>query len=364
MLKTIFDAEMSLLTPLHIGSGETLALSFDYAIHERRTWVSHQEKFASSMLDSDATRFEKLLAQTPPGQLLQADDFQEDADIFRYVMAGAPRSAQIGAAVQAQIKDVSDQPYLPGSSLKGALRTLLVRHAFAEDGARLSVTDLNRSRSWAAQRLERDLMGPNPNYDLMRALQVSDSTPGSTADLILLNVQVFSQRGSGAPIALECVRADAQFSTTLTIDEFLFSKQAAGLRFGSKRQWLANLAQIANEQAVAQIKQELTFYASRPKSRVAALYRQIHKFLTNGLPEGAFLLQVGWGGGWGSKTLGHLIPDKEREAIIQQYRLAKGTRKTGDTFPKSRRAVASGSLEDAQPMAPMGWLLVQLRERK
>jgi CRISPR-associated protein Csm5 len=364
MLKTIFDTEISLLTPLHIGNGETLALNFEYAVHDRRTWVIHQEHFAGEMLDKDATRFQRLLDLTPPGQLLQKADFREDSGNFRYVMPGVPRSAQIGAAVQSQIKDVADRPYLPGSSLKGALRTIIVRHAFAQDGRQLRVTDLNRSRSWAAQRLERNLLGRSPNYDLLRALQVSDSTPGSSTDLLMLNAQVFGQRSSGAPIALECVRADAQFSATLTIDEFLFSQQASSLHLGNKREWLVNLAQLANEQAAERIKQELTFYGSRAKSRVAGFYRQVNKLLAGGLPAGSFLLQVGWGGGWNSKTLGYLVPDNEREAIIQQYRLAKGQRKQGDAFPKSRRAVAAGPLEEARPMAPLGWLLLQLKERQ
>jgi CRISPR-associated protein Csm5 len=305
-----------------------------------------------------------MLQAVPPGQLLQAADFRPGSVLFRYVLRGVPRSAATGAAIQAQVKDVFDRPYVPGSSLKGALRTLIFRHAFAASGQKLSPAQLRRSRSWAAQDLERDLLGRDPNHDLLRALHVSD-TEAITADhLLLLNAQVFGRRSVGAPIDLECVRGDAVFRATLAIDDYLFQNEAAQreLRFGSQGEWLASLPQLAHEQATQRIRQEVAFYQARPPSRAGSFYRQLAT-LTRQMPAGSFLLQVGWGGGWDSKTLGYLVPAAEREALIDRYDLARGAHQPGQPFPASRRAIARGTGEEAQPVAPLGWLLVEMKQR-
>lgn len=365
-LKTVYTLTISTLTPLHIGNGETLARDFDYAVHDKQTWVINEDAFASQMFSEGGNRYEQLAQAVPPGQLLQPQDFQPGSTLFRYVMRGAPLAAAAGSAIQAHIKDVMDMPYLPGSSLKGSLRTVLFRHFFTQSQSKLSPTTLRNSRSWAAQDLEHQLFGRDPNHDLLRALQVSDSAPISADHLVLLNAQVFNRAKGGAPIPLECIRSDAVFTSTLTIDDYLLADQAAQKALSitpTMREALTHLPRLANEQTSHRIQQELAFYASRPKSRVAGFYRQLAG-LMNQIQGDRFLLQVGWGGGWDNKTLGYLVPDREREAIINQYRLAKGSRNPGDPFPKSRRAVAQGWGEEAQPVAPLGWLLVEMKEGK
>ncbi len=364
-LKTIYDLTASALTPLHVGSGQTLEREYDYAVFDNRTWVIDQEQVAEAFFFDEDGRYLKQLERVPPARLLKPEDFQETSPLFRYVMKGGPRSAQTGAAIQAQVKDVFDRPYLPGSSLKGALRTVIFRAAFAAADKRFSPADLRRSRSWAAQDLEQTLLGRDPNHDLLKALYAADSQAiPANENLRVLNAQVIGRRKSGAPIALECVRSDAVFHLSLTIDDYFFRADAARqLGFNrDKRDWLTRLPELANAQAAQRIRQELAFYQRRPKDRAAALYRQLAG-LVNKLPPHTFLLQVGWGGGWDSKTLAWLIPPENKETVIQQYNLAKGSRQSGDAFPKSRRAITQGPLEEATAAAPLGWLLVEMKPR-
>lgn len=360
-MKTIYDLTLSALTPLHIGSGQTLERDFDYAVSDGRTWVIDQDAFGEQLLSEGGSRFDRMLQAVPPGQLLQKADFQPDSPLFRYVLRGVPRSAATGAAIQAHIKDVFDRPYLPGSSVKGALRTLLLRHAYAERGEPLNMADLNHSRSWAAQGVERELLGRDPNHDLLRGLHVSDSAAVPAERLLLLHAQVFGRRAAGAPIDLECVRGDTVFTATLTIDDYLFDDPQAQreLRFGSRREWLAALPALAQVQTEARLKQEAAFYQARARSKAAGFYRQLTA-LTRQMPAGAFLLQVGWGGGWDSKTLGYLVTDGERDSLAGRYRLRRGG---SGPFPGSRRAIARGSGEQAEPQAPLGWLLVEMKQR-
>ena len=79
--------------------------------------------------------------------------------------------------------------------------------------------------------------------------------------------------------------------------------------------------------------------------------------------EREFILQLGWGGGWDSKTLGELLTaDADRFAqIIQRYKkqmLRQGTFHPGDRYPKSRRVVMRGE----KPFMPLGWVKVHMEQ--
>ena len=56
------------------------------------------------------------------------------------------------------------------------------------------------------------------------------------------------------------------------------------------------------------------------------------------------------------------------EDILQEYRMARGSRQAGDPFPKSRRVVVSvrrgpeGQIQESAE-APLGWALVELKPR-
>jgi len=85
------------------------------------------------------------------------------------------------------------------------------------------------------------------------------------------------------------------------------------------------------------------------------------------LEAGQFLIELGWGTGWESKTFGSRLLENEAfmERVIVDYRLAKGERERGDPFPKSRRVVmrfswdAQGNVSET-PARPLGWALMRL----
>ena len=227
---TIYDVTVSVLTPLHIGSGKDLLNEYDYSIRNGRTWCLNESALldAQDVEDADTAA---LLGRTPPAQLLQERDFHPDSRLFRYILAGTPRSQAPGAQLREQIKDAFDRPYLPGSSFKGALRTALAWNMWRQKGMRPDISKIGRNPRWAAQQLERELFGRDPNHDLLRALHVSDSAPANTDRLLILNASVISSQGKpGAPIEMEAIAPDTQFRLTLKVDDALFSDWATHKR--------------------------------------------------------------------------------------------------------------------------------------
>lgn len=363
-----YEARVMTLSPLHIGTGRELLLQYDYALHGKQTWRLNEDQVLQPHYSDDPEQVARL-AQTAPARLLTPGDFVPGSTFFRYVVNGQPRAREPGSVLREQIKSVQDCPYLPGSSLKGALRTVLAWQGWQSLGLTPKQDKLDRRAKFAAREYEREIFGPDPNHDLLRALQVGDSAAVAPDCLMLANVKVLTSRGEGSPIEVEAVKAETRFRLPVKVDLRLFSEWARrrqGFHLGGAREWLEDLVAIARAHAAERIKAQQAWYEHRPGSeRVAGFYRDL---ATVTLGEGQFLLQLGWGGGWDSKTLGTRLTADESfmEGIITQYRMAKGQHQRGDAFPKSRRAVmrvthdASGQVRET-PAVPMGWVLVELK---
>lgn len=363
-LKQVYDVTISLLTPLHIGSGAELRRDYDYVTHNNRTWVMNADAFLEAIYWRDGNLDERIIGR-PASELLQPQDFRPDSDYFRYVLPGTPRAAGHGAVLREQYKNAQDLPYIPGSSLKGALRTALAWHGFQDGQMHLDVAELRGSRSWAGQTLEREIFGRNPNYDLLRALQVADSQPQPVDRLQIVNAQVVTQGDQfGSPIELEAVRSDTTFQTTIVIDNALHSPLAEQqLKFGEKWNWLTDLPAIVRAYTLERVQAEQAWF--QPKyPQIAGFYRQLGNALKGGGVSGqSFLLHIGWGGGWQGKTIGKPLQQdtNEWERLLNDKRLspARFQRRRGDIFPKSRRAVVAQN----KAVAPLGWCLVEMKER-
>ena len=375
----LYTATLEMLSPLHIGTGTSLLEGVDWIQDGSWVYVANQDRLLEAVLDralakgQDQAEVVKAITGLTLADLRQAgwltrEDFQEDSPLFRYRLRGQPAMNQIAAA----IKDVYGQPYLPGSSLKGALRTVL-----AVGGASVLKADLSRtgrSRSWAAQPIEREIFGRDPNHDLLRALQVGDSTPveGTQLDLVRVNVFPTAQRTAyrrsrGLDVDVEALRKGTTLTATIKIDGTLFGDDTPygrsvekELRFGKRRNWLLGLPRWARTVAGDRIADEIEFFEGKPEGGAAASFYHRLAGTWETLGKNEFLVQVGWGAGWQSKTFGRLLqrdPD-DFEELVRQYRLSPQDRRrrAGQPFPKSRKLVRRGD----RPAEPLGWIKVTL----
>ncbi|NJO84532.1 MAG: type III-A CRISPR-associated RAMP protein Csm5, partial [Blastochloris sp.] len=209
-LHSTFRLKVTTLTPMHIGTGNTLLRDFDYVTHDGKTWVINEDALADLLVDYEDD-LAKMVAGRPANELLRPEDFHADSPLFRYVLPGEPRSQNPSSVLQEQIKDPWDRPYIPGSSLKGALRTALFYAGYGGRNLQFRVAPSNDriNVKYVAQPLERDVFANNvspgkaPNHDLLRALQIGDSTSDEQRRLQIVNVTV-SKNGqpSGSPIEL------------------------------------------------------------------------------------------------------------------------------------------------------------------
>jgi len=364
---SVFKIKLQTLSPVHIGNGDELRQGFDFVVYDKRTYRLNEDAILQAK--------QSLLRPDPngrypaPGNLLVELDYR-NPELFRYILRGFPRSRKTDARIKPFIKDVFDRPYIPGSSLKGALRTSMAWTGWKEINPILDRSAIGRSRSGAGQPLEKKLFGPDPNHDLLRALHVSDlfGLQKAGMGLVLVNAQVLTKRSAGSPIELEAVAGDVPFEGSLTIDDALFTSWAEKeLHFNNRKHWLEELMARAQAHSQARIAELVTWFERAEGTEdIAGFYRQLAKIT---LPPTQAFIQLGWGSGWDGKTFWtHLQKDPQLfERLVDEFRLHRAGRNTpsrhlGDPFPRSKRAAMGVKEGIAKPIAPFGWVLIEMEK--
>ena len=358
-----YHLTLEVISPLHIGSGRELLQGYDFVARNGRTWRIDEDALLNAALSGDV--FDDALVERPAAELLQPADYRPDSGLFRYAMPGTPSAKSQGAQVVEQIKDIFDHLYLPGSSLKGALRTILFWGIHDAEDREPDLGRLKRSRSWASQPLEQQVFGRDPNHDWMRALLVRDSKPINAGDaLVLQTVRVYPTAGrdsAGLDVDVEAIEPGATFHTTITLETYGFeSPEAARLGWQGHRRWIRDLALLGKKHAQQRLITETEYFTRRggPTGALRFYDDLVNRLIQ--LPEDAFLVQIGWGAGWESKTLGSSLlrqNDRQFEDLLSRYRMTKERdRRPGDPFPRSRHL----ALHNGQPALPMGWVVVRV----
>ncbi|HID65097.1 MAG TPA: hypothetical protein EYP49_20450, partial [Anaerolineae bacterium] len=165
----------------------------------------------------------------------------------------------------------------------------------------------------------------------------------------------------GLPIDVEAVGPGTAFHTAITVDEYSFRGRAARqLGWRNKRRWLERLAYLGKGHAEERLIHEIRYHQERGPAPVHAFYTHRLKELRESLGPNEFLVQIGWGAGWESKTFGSGMlrqDDWAFERLLKQYRMTKGCWQPGDPFPKSRHLVLD---PHGRPAEPLGWVKVRL----
>lgn len=383
-----YRLKITVLTPLHIGNGREMLRGYDFAEKHGELWRFNENALLETR-NIDDPKIVEQLARAKPAELISDErEYKDGSPLFRYHIPGEVRADQ--GRVREFIKDVYDQPYLPGSSLKGALRTAIGWAEWGKKHFRPEIAKVSpltsKNKKYAATRYERDIFGKkpdrdmpgsDPNYDLMRAMQVSDSQPVKPENMQVINVAVYrnwSVERVDRISSLETLPAGlALGGVAIKIDTRLFgiekeAEQWSKLGFGDPKR-LTAWVQVCQQYARQRIETEIEYYTKQAKSspKISSalnLYRRWQS-LQAAENEPAFLLQLGWATGWDGKTFDSRLREDDNFMlkIISGFRLGahhSTDYRSGDEFPMSRRLPQKS--QNAPMDYPLGWVLVNVAE--
>ena len=379
--------KLETITPVHVGSGETLNFMDGY--YANGTW--HRIDL-DKVLQHPATDINTLTSEMSQRDFRWSDYFSRhnmngaELSTYSLLCAQSPETTDIREA----IKSVGFRPYIPGSSIKGAIRTALLSDLINNDDNKQLMDDssahLNREiekgassrrrQEYPARKIEELAFGKDPNHDLLRALQVSDTEPLQsdalaieTAWTVTLNqnneLEQKIEGNTEYKNFVEVLQGVQTLTFTLKIDDWLFDDPAYDrLRFNDTQYGaIYSISDVCYGRNKSLIEKEIEFYDSHNFATLHNLYNDLKK-INNGLPDGVFMLQIGWGTGYLSNTVTGSFTEEEEAsielmALRERYRLGRSRSNQHDPydpreFPKTRRILYRGQ----NPIAPLGWVKI------
>lgn len=363
--------QLKTITPVHIGTGETLS-QIDGFYNSGQWHRIDVDALLAAIPESELNRLTIAMGQRnfqwnryrPANQLSTA---------YTLPCPGDPQETEIREAM----KDAFGRPMIPGSSIKGAIRTALLWDLIGDDNTEAKndlKVQLQRkpNRSWAGQPIERHVLGKDPNHDLMRVVQVSDTAPipieaaeiGIAWTVTLNQSDTLVQkreRNREYKTFIEQICAEQTLDFSIKIDKTLFegrNKRELGYSDRQEQALCEELAEVCNFVAKGLAKDEAEFYDYYKLPEPANFYESLSNRVEN-LPDGVFVLPLGWGTGYRAKTVTELLTgdDDGLMNLRKHYRLGESRSRRDHyhpEFPKTRRILYDGQ----RPKTPLGWVQI------
>ncbi|MCW1298695.1 MAG: type III-A CRISPR-associated RAMP protein Csm5 [Candidatus Parvarchaeota archaeon] len=370
---------IEVLTPVHVGSGVKLTNKIDFIISEDRQrltvidqtdLISYLEENPDEIDNFLKNKLEKL-KKTPKGKTYNID------------------STYVGEIYQFE-RDGNGNHYIPGSSIKGAIRTSLLAMLFdslsddEKEKLLIEAKEYKKGENWASEPILAAIFGKDSNYNLMRVIQFYDTYFTTELELSRLHIlslkneSVFGWKKMGkdrqtnkpfplqenpkysTSIFVEALPIGALGYTTINFDNFLVNNSVAKeeLKFSdSSIRTIMDFINTFNSYSQKKLEKEKDFFSNlQSPKKLNSVINEIDKLLNKikNLSKDEFILRISWGSGWKGMT-GDYLDANWLSNFRRKYQLGK---KNFSIFPKTRRIV----FEDDEPKYLTGWAKIKLND--
>lgn len=361
------NLKIKTLTPVHIGTGKELQPQFDYLPFAESVAVLDEQKvldiFAggSQPTVDDINRWVNMIDQRQPllPYLKTRRPNLRASDLGREIALADSEGFDTIKAIREQNHDLDGRGLLPGSSLKGAIRTALFTYFIDREDGRAVKNNFNlrdRRNNFNASNLEKKYFGNSPTEDLLRLLRVGDAVFSKTT---ILKTEVLNlkrndwQREPRLETWVEAIPAGLTTEMRLQVSQESRHQKYLGSRNRDAIEVLQpeRLFKMINNHTRRLVEGELKFWKEEESNPSdlgdysEAMQRILDEINTCG--ASSCILRCGWASGWKSMTGGwqrHLADDVYYDLV-----LAMRPRHPSDlTFPKTTRFQISGE--------PLGFL--------
>ncbi len=376
-------------TPLHIG-GSTVLTPMDYFEMGDQLYVIGETRL-SQVLAQNRLIDDFIAEMVRSGRNFSLTVYMKKHGLLDRNAAEAVmlyKSTLLSDApkeIRPFVRNAFAQPYIPGSAVKGALRTSILYKIFkslpqhekekrlwqpvesqlsqiakrkTEAQSQQKRFNAEREKKFFYSRLEAELfqgyglprstVKTDPKFDLFRCLQVSDSAPFDADGLVIFPIRIYSARSQSLKkpsiISAECLPQQRTVEVEYAFDEKLwkeFCEESSKTHWGTPMKefepWLRNPWACQQEMCRDVLDHEAPFFMDE--------FDTDEKFLNNAD------LRLGWGGGLLSTSLCLLLPDDLRKKIRNLLFTDRGDAPA----PKSRKIIDYNE----RPHFSMGWLRIE-----
>ena len=342
------------LTAVHIGSGETLQYGTDFVTGKQ------DEEYVISIVDP--RKVMELIGEDNVYQWVAAIERKEATS--KVVKQFAPNAkiedyskriimewsaAKPSDTLKEQIHDGRGVPYIPGSSIKGAIRTAVLA-SLAKDLPDLENKLKNKFGRVTAELVESELFGGSPNKDVFRFLQVGDAFFEGLSEVAirLVNVNERKKQGFWDESKSQLIEAispedEAEFQLKLNCAGYNFSRNKVN-PLPDCMSSIPKLFKTINAHTQKLLQDEIEYWKERKSdndsNKVSVYIEKISNILSiveKCVEEKECVLRIGQGSGWRFIT-GAWTEDLENfDDLVVPISRHDNYKYLGYDFPKTRR---------------------------
>lgn len=362
------------LTSVHIGSGETLQYGTDF--------VPGLDTEGYGLFGIvDPKKILNLIGEEYIGNWVAAIERQESTKNIikqfaphakleeyskRILLDYCDAQAKKGDTLKEFIHDGMGKPYIPGSSIKGAIRTaILATLASGVQGVDQKIDASKRDNRTGqikkganAKKVESALFGADPNSDVFRFLQVGDAVFGNNYEVAIrmVNINEREKRGFWDTSKSQLIEAlgpedESEFQLKIASGYYDFAKkkwpQNAKNSIGNlpdEMRTLQKLFETINENTKYLIESEIEYWNDREgdddSGRVSEYIDKMNDILTKvkQCRSGSeCVLRIGHGSGWRFITGAWTEGLENFTSLVVPVSRPKNQNYTQYNFPKTRR---------------------------
>jgi len=375
------EYKIETVSPIHIGNGNSYS-ALDSVFTDTYFYAIDMDALFRRLQEIGTEKIEKITADIESGRSLSENirGIIEPKDVKRYTIKLSMQNRNDRKhirGVQEFIKDANNGVYLPGSEIKGAIRTAILYRLLLDEAnynqlkkalinikqrESRTIGDAKEGDRWAKKRLgkvlrnmakevEQLLRGKKDDakYDLLKLIQVSDSSTYNPNNLEIQHINSFGSRGKHAYV--EALPKGAKFNGSFNITKNLWLLGELGL---------GNRAFLLSEEEVLEscyglsaylLKNEIDYYRNHHEHQISDFYQQLQEENTKKNP----LIRIGQGQGFLSTTITLAVKNKDPD-LYEVVRLGTRGISYPYKFPKTRRIVFEGG----KPAYPLGWLKLSI----
>ncbi|MCU1257575.1 MAG: CRISPR-associated protein Csm5 family [Bryobacterales bacterium] len=365
------------LTPTLVGDGHKLS-PIDYMVWKDQVNVLDQTRIFRLL--SKGPRLEGYLTQLKRATKLDFASWGGFAQNFAGRRIPFESAAYSEYWNRAQIESLSIPtfaegalgPYLPATSIKGALRTGMLSGAIKDNTVAELVQRFQGDRPprHPGEVLEDQLIGTRTRY-----FAASDSRPApvSAFKIYLLRTSTLQQQAPGSyklgwkqsprgavdgkrpedstPAFAEMASPGSAFEGTWNEKHFFDMPEVRRILRWSQPVTRENVFAAANQYAAKQLDIHKSYAEWTGLPLLLKQVERLQSKLAQARENGTCVLSIGWGGGFPSKSV--LDPaTPEARKILEKQPLYQRAIQSGLPFPKTRRIV----FLDNQPASLPGWV--------
>jgi len=381
------------VTPVFIGKGEEIT-PFDYVLTEDRFAVFDVQKYFKKKAGKVEEFYRKV--NSNPGEFSLSDFLSSDRadrDCWKYsvkssvlikkILEDSIKTKKPEMSVKSHIKDdLTGKPYIPGSSLKGAIRTAFLYNILRNNKNHVKkhmeklIREAKNASFQEKKFIEKKLKNPSflsepfrgicdiandAQKDLFKLLNIADSSPEEDClELNLIDTYSFDKYKNYRTV-YETIKKGTTFHTSININEYLLHD-----KFRHTISWdnsssmnIKKLFQVINFFTLDILDHEIWFFENLKGNfpvKIKEFYENFNEEVGEAKDNTAYL-SIGQGSGWHKMTAGILLKECLEEEDFKELRFALklAPNRTDFPYPKSRKLIMG---KPGEGVSPVGWIKI------